>query len=75
MIDLEKAFQIINEKLELWLRELVRILPNLALAIVLLVIGMYICKWLRNLSKKLIFRLREMLPLPHYSPPLSIFSC
>lgn len=56
MIDLEKAFQIINEKLELWLRELVRILPNLALAIVLLVIGMYICKWLRNLSKKLIFR-------------------
>lgn len=59
MIDFENVLHLINEKLELWFRALVKILPNLAVAIIVFLIGLYISKWLRTISKKLISKFTE----------------
>jgi small conductance mechanosensitive channel len=56
-MDLQKAFQLIEQKLTLWLRELVRLLPNLALAALVLVVGIYLSKLARRLSQKAVNRL------------------
>jgi len=55
MFDLNKAVELIDEKLNLWFREIVEILPNLLLAVFVLVIGFFIAKWIRKLTLK-IFR-------------------
>ncbi len=52
-MDLNKAYQLIVQKLIIWLRELVRLLPNIAVAALILVVGFFIAKLMRNLAKKL----------------------
>ena len=56
-MDLQKAFELIQQKLSFWLRELVRMLPNLALAVVVLVLGIYLSKLIRKLAEKAIGKL------------------
>jgi small conductance mechanosensitive channel len=56
-MDLQKAFELIQQKLSFWLRELVRMLPNLALAVVVLVLGIYLSKLIRKLAEKTIGKL------------------
>lgn len=51
-MDFEQAIQLILEKLNLWLTELIKMLPNLFLASVILVIGFYISKSIRRFVKK-----------------------
>lgn len=53
MFDLNKAIELIDEKLEIWFREIVKILPNLLLAALILVIGFFIAKWIRKLTLKI----------------------
>lgn len=53
-MDLSKAFEIIKTKLTIWLKELVRLLPNILLATVVFVIGLYIAKSIRKVALKLI---------------------
>lgn len=55
-MDLQKAFELIQQKLLTWLKELVRMLPNLALAAVVLVIGIYLSKLVRRLAEKALGR-------------------
>lgn len=45
---MNKAYDLISEKLTLWLHELIKLLPNIALAAVILVIGFFIAKWLKK---------------------------
>ncbi len=52
---MNKAYQLIVEKLSLWLKEIIKILPNIALAALILVVGFFIAKWLKNLVAK-VFR-------------------
>ncbi|MFL9833646.1 mechanosensitive ion channel family protein [Chryseobacterium terrae] len=59
MIDLDKAIHLINEKLELWFRTLIKILPNLVLAIIIFLIGLFISRWLRKVAEKLILRFTQ----------------
>lgn len=54
-MDMNKAYQLIVEKLSLWLKEIIKILPNIALAALILVVGFFIAKWLKNLVAK-VFR-------------------
>ncbi len=54
-MDLNKAYQIIVDKLTFWLRETIRILPNIALATIVVVIGFFIAARLKNLVRR-IFR-------------------
>jgi small-conductance mechanosensitive channel len=56
-MDIEKAYRLISEKLSLWLRELVRLLPNILLAALVLTIGIVLSKLARNLTRKFFMRL------------------
>ena len=51
-MNLNSAAQLIYEKLHLWLTELIKMLPNLILAVLILVIGFFIAKRLKVLAKK-----------------------
>lgn len=53
MFDLNKAIELIDEKLNLWFREIVEILPNLLLAVFVLLIGFFSAKWIRKLALKI----------------------
>jgi small conductance mechanosensitive channel len=55
-MDLEKAYQIIQTKLFAWFREFVRLLPNIALASLILVLGFFLAKVLKNFSTKIVRR-------------------
>ncbi len=55
-MDINKAYQIIANKLLLWLKELIRLLPNIALATLVLVLGFFIAKWLKKIACKIFTR-------------------
>lgn len=55
-MDLSNAYQLITDKLVTWVKELIRLLPNIALATLILVFGFFVAKLIRNGSKKLIRR-------------------
>ena len=52
-MNLEQAFHLVFDKLQLWLAELIKMLPNLALATVILVVGLFLAKRIRSLAKKI----------------------
>jgi small-conductance mechanosensitive channel len=56
-MDLEKAYQLIVQKLLIWLRELVRLLPNIALAALVLVLGFFLAKIIKRFSAGIIRRI------------------
>ena len=75
MIDLDKAIHLINEKLELWFRALIKILPNLALAVIIFLIGLYISKWLRKLSERIISKFNKNITITRlFSTFIYLFS-
>ena len=53
-MDFSKAYDLIIGKLITWMDLLIKMLPNLLLAAVVLVIGIFIAKYIRRLSMKLI---------------------
>ncbi len=55
-MNIDRAYQLITDKLSLWLRELVRLLPNIALAVVILMAGFLIARSVSGAIKKLLRR-------------------
>ena len=55
-MDINKAYRLISEKLGVWLREFIRLLPNLLLAALILAIGLMVSKWVKRLAQKAIHR-------------------
>lgn len=55
-----KAYDLISEKLISWIDALIKLLPNLALAAVVLVLGIFISKLLRRYSLKMIRRFSQL---------------
>ncbi|QPH38612.1 mechanosensitive ion channel family protein [Pedobacter endophyticus] len=53
-MDINHAYQLIVDKLSLWAKELIKLLPNIALAAIILVFGFFLAKSVRNLLKKLL---------------------
>lgn len=51
------AYKLISNKLSGWLSDLIRLLPNILLATVILVVGFFIAKWIRKLAAKLIHKI------------------
>ena len=47
-MDINKAYQLIVNKLMLWLRDFVKLLPNIAIAALILVLGFYVSKWIKK---------------------------
>ena len=56
-MDLDKAYKLIVEKLSLWVNEIIRLLPNIVLAALIIVVGFLIAKWLRKMVGKLSHKL------------------
>jgi small conductance mechanosensitive channel len=56
-MDLQKALELIQNKVMIWLRELVRMLPNIALAVTVILLGFYLSKLVRNLARKVLNKL------------------
>ncbi|MEO6521909.1 MAG: mechanosensitive ion channel [Mucilaginibacter sp.] len=54
-MDINNAYQLIVDKLTLWAKDLIKILPNIALAALILVLGFFIAKVVSNAIKK-VFR-------------------
>lgn len=56
-MDFNKALQLIQGKLLFWARELIRLLPNIVLAALVLVLGLFLARLVRRLVKKVVGRL------------------
>ena len=56
-IDINGALDLITSKLVDWSKELIKLLPNLALAVIILVLGIYAARWIRKLFRRTISRL------------------
>lgn len=54
---------LISGKLSSWLEAIIKLLPNIVLAAVLLVIGFYIAKFVRNMAKKVIGKISHNITL------------
>ncbi|WP_247235763.1 mechanosensitive ion channel family protein [Telluribacter sp. SYSU D00476] len=55
-MDINKAIDLLSDKLYNWVRELIRLLPNIALAALVLVLGFFVAKFVRRLALRLIQR-------------------
>lgn len=55
-MNLEKAYDLLSEKLVTWFDSLIKLLPNLALAAIVVVLGIFISKLFRRYSLKMIRR-------------------
>ncbi|MEP6845060.1 MAG: mechanosensitive ion channel family protein [Panacibacter sp.] len=53
-MDVNKAYELIVQKLTTWLHSFIQLLPNILLATIILVIGLFIAKKLKLLAAKLI---------------------
>ncbi|MGV3503160.1 MAG: mechanosensitive ion channel family protein [Adhaeribacter sp.] len=62
-IEINKAFSLLLEKLELWLRHLVLMLPNLVIALLMLVLTFMAAKVIRRSVEKLLPRFSHSLAL------------
>ena len=56
-MDINNAYHLIAQKLEGWLHDLIRLLPNILLAAIVLVIGIFIAGWIRKLAAKIIAKI------------------
>jgi small-conductance mechanosensitive channel len=56
-MDINKALQLIETKLAVWMREFVRMLPNLLLAVFVIVLGFYLSKLIQRFAKRIIGKL------------------
>lgn len=62
-IDINKISNLITEKLNYWVESTIKLLPNIALAALVMVIGFYIAKFIRKIASKLIHKISKNLTL------------
>lgn len=55
-MDIENASDLVLEKLETWITELIRMLPNIGVAILIVVLGYFLAKLLSSLFQKVMLR-------------------
>ena len=60
-MNFENAYQLVVDKLMVWAKELIRLLPNIALAALIIVVGSYLVKALRNILLKIIAVLYQII--------------
>src|SRR4051812_22656638 len=55
-MDIQAAFKLIGSKLDHWLRELIRLIPNILLAAVILAIGLLLARLVKKVVGKFLHR-------------------
>ena len=58
-MDVNKAYHLITDKLITWLNELIKMLPNILLAAIVLVLGFFLAKSIKKFSSKIIKRFSD----------------
>lgn len=56
-MDINNAYHLISQKLTAWLHELIRLIPNIVLATIILVLGLFVAKLVKSLTTKMLKRL------------------
>src|SRR3954470_23239104 len=56
-MDFNNAYRLIIQKLDRWLQALIKLLPNILLAAIILVIGIFIAGFIKKLAAKLIAKI------------------
>ncbi len=56
-MDVKNAYELISQKLSTWVNGFIQMLPNILLAAVILVMGLFISKWIKKLARRLIGRI------------------
>lgn len=56
-MDINKAYELIVSKLAIWLKDFIRLLPNLVIAVLVLVLGIYLSRFARNMASRLFRRI------------------
>lgn len=59
-MDLEKAYALITSKLTNWFESFIRLTPNLAMAAVVMVVGIFIAKFVRTFSLKMVRKVSHL---------------
>lgn len=62
-MDINEAFKIIKEKLSSWSTELIALLPNILLATLVFVLGLFIARRLKKLAVKIILKISHNITL------------
>lgn len=62
-MDISSTSTLISGKIAHWTEAIIRLLPNIAVAAIVLVIGFFVAKFIRNISKKLIGKVSHNLTL------------
>ncbi len=62
-MDINKISSLITEKLTDWVEALIKLLPNIVMAAIVMVIGFYIAKFIRKIARKLITKISNNLTL------------
>lgn len=61
--DISSFSELITNKLSGWLKALIKILPNLVLAVIVVVIGFFLAKWVRKMAQRLIRKVSHNITL------------
>jgi len=59
-MDFNKAYDLITEKIETWVSTIIKLLPNIVLAAVVIVIGFLLAKFIRKYSVKIIRKFSQI---------------
>lgn len=70
MTELQEALQLLLKKLEIWMKQLVLMLPNLLIAAIILVVTYYVAKQLRRLAESLLNRVSHSIALNNLAATL-----
>lgn len=73
--DFNTAANLIVEKLSVWGREFIKMLPNIAVAAIIFVIGLFVAKFIRNIALKLIAKVSHNVTLNNlFSTMIYVFA-
>lgn len=73
-MDLDKITNLITDKLATWAEALIKLLPNIVMAAVVMVIGFYIAKFIRRITTKLISKVSNNITLNNLFSSVVYFS-
>lgn len=59
-MDVDKVYKLISQKLTLWFEGFVKLLPNLVIAILILILGLYLAKVIRKFALRMITKVSHL---------------
>jgi small conductance mechanosensitive channel len=74
-MDINKALELVQKKLSVWMQEFIRMLPNLLLAVLVIILGFYISKIIARFAKKIFGKLSHGLVITNLFGSFIYLTC